>query len=81
MVKPPGWKGSVINMSLHMGNAPSLARAIKMAYYHGIPIAAAAGNNNTDASRQYPCVYVHLPTSVNMQRLKSTFLYNSGMKR
>ncbi|KAM7203898.1 Peptidase S8/S53 domain containing protein, partial [Rhypophila sp. PSN 637] len=41
---PPGWKGSVINLSLGVPNSASVRRALEGAYNAGIPIAAAAEN-------------------------------------
>ncbi|KAF5027005.1 hypothetical protein F66182_880 [Fusarium sp. NRRL 66182] len=54
---PPGWKGSVINMSLTTGDSEALRRAMKAAFDSGIPIAVAAGNAKRDTVNVVPCKY------------------------
>ncbi|KAH6667961.1 peptidase S8/S53 domain-containing protein [Halenospora varia] len=55
--RPSWWRGSVINMSFSAGGLqPALEKAFKAAYDAGIPMAAAAGNQNTVA-RAAPCIY------------------------
>lgn len=53
----PGWKGSVINMSLTIADSEALRRAMKAAFDAGIPIAVAAGNDRKNTADVAPCKY------------------------
>ncbi|KAI5460669.1 peptidase S8/S53 domain-containing protein, partial [Mariannaea sp. PMI_226] len=55
-----GFRGSVINVSLGTQNTRTLEMAIESAYNYGIPMAAAAGNDNVDVKKSKypaPCMY------------------------
>lgn len=57
---PPGWKGSVINMSIggDMYRSSHIVKAINRLYYLGVHVVAAAGNRHPDgesADDIWPC--------------------------
>lgn len=53
----PGWKDSVINLSLTIEDSEALRRAMKEAFDVGIPIAVGAGNSHESTAHTVPCIY------------------------
>ncbi|KAK2039687.1 subtilisin-like protein, partial [Colletotrichum somersetense] len=71
---PSGWKGSVINMSVGVPASTVLRQAVESAYSKGIPMAAAAGNDNVEAY-QTPRIYEEVMCTGATDRIyhKATF--------
>ncbi|KAH6949409.1 peptidase S8/S53 domain-containing protein [Ilyonectria sp. MPI-CAGE-AT-0026] len=51
----PGWKGSVINLSLMIEDSEALRRAMEEAFDTGIPIAFGAGDSRESTADTVPC--------------------------
>ncbi|KPM37675.1 hypothetical protein AK830_g8908 [Neonectria ditissima] len=78
----PGWKGSVINMSLTTGDSEALRRAMKEAFDAGIPIAVAAGNNRQNTADVVPCKYTESSVCVASSDIDYKFstIFNNNPK-
>ncbi|RYP07183.1 hypothetical protein DL765_009235 [Monosporascus sp. GIB2] len=75
------FKGSVISISGRIMEWAGLERALQFAYKNGIPIAASAGNMNTnvdDLQNKYPCAYDQVMCVGSSDHLYKRFTQNES---